>query len=58
MLALRWIILVPLLAAVVSFILYAATGQARFKRLGLKIVMWTLAAAFVFFGILIFENLR
>ena len=58
MLALRWIILVPFLAAVVSFILYAATGQARFKRVGLKIVMWTLAATFVFFGVLIFENLR
>ena len=58
MLALRWIILVPLLAAVVSFILYAATGQARFKRMGLRILTWTLAAAFVFFGVLIFDNLR
>ncbi len=58
MLALRWMIVLPLLAAAVAFILFAATGQARFKRLGLKIVMWTLAAAFVFFGILIFENLR
>ena len=39
-------------------ILYAATGQARFKRMGLRILTWTLAAAFVFFGVLIFDNLR
>lgn len=58
MLALRWIIVLPLVAAVMAFILFAVTGQTRFRRMGLRILMWTLAAAFVFFGVLIFENLR
>ena len=58
MLALRWIILLPLLVAVVCFILFAVTGQARYKRLGLVVLKWTLAAAFVFFAILIVDRLR
>jgi hypothetical protein len=58
MLALRWIILLPLIAAAVSFLLFAVTGQARFKRLGLVVLKWTLAAAFVFFAVLIVDRLR
>jgi hypothetical protein len=58
MLVLRWLILVPLIASVVYFMLFAVTGQARFKRIGLVVLKWTLAAAFVFFGILIFDRLR
>ncbi|HQS31255.1 MAG TPA: hypothetical protein PLR78_05690 [Polaromonas sp.] len=50
--------MLPLVAAVLAFILFAVTGQTRFRRMGLRILMWTLAAAFVFFGVLIFENLR
>ena len=56
--ALRWLILVPLIASVVCFMLFAVTGQAKFKRMGLVVLKWTLAAAFVFFGVLIFERLR
>ena len=56
--ALRWLILVPLIASVVCFMLFAVTGQAKFKRIGLVVLKWTLAAAFVFFGVLIFERLR
>ncbi|UUZ64891.1 hypothetical protein LP414_20660 [Polaromonas sp. P1(28)-13] len=56
MLLVRWIILLLLLAAVVLFMLYAGTGQARFKRLGLTIVKWTLIAAFGFFAVLILER--
>jgi hypothetical protein len=41
----------------VSFVFYAVTGQARFKRIGLTILKWTLIAAFVFFAVLIFENI-
>ena len=58
MLVLRWILLVPLIAAVVCFLLFAVTGQARFKRVGLVLLKWTLAAAFVFFAVLIFDRLR
>jgi hypothetical protein len=56
--ALRWLILVPLIASVVCFMLFAVTGQAKFKRTGLVVLKWTLAAAFVFFGVLIFDRLR
>ena len=56
--ALRWLILVPLFASVVCFMLFAVTGQAKFRRIGLVVLKWTLAAAFVFFAVLIFDRLR
>ena len=56
MLLFRWLILLFLLAAVVSFIFYAGTGQARFKHYGLTILKWTLIAAFGFFAVLILER--
>ena len=46
-----------LLAAVVSFSFFIATGQPRFKRYGLKILKWTLIAAFGFFAVLIMERI-
>ncbi len=58
MLALRWLILMPLIASVVCFMLFAVTGQAKFKRIGLTVLKWTLAAAFIFFAVLIFDRLR
>ena len=57
MLLFRWIILLCLLAAGVSFAFYAGTGQARFKRFGLVVLKWTLLAAFGFFLVLILERL-
>ncbi len=56
MLLFRWLILLFLLAAVVLFIFYAGTGQARFKRYGLVILKWTLIAAFGFFAVLILQR--
>lgn len=56
MLLFRGLILLFLLAAVVSFMFYAGTGQARFKRFGLIILKWTLIAAFGFFAVLILER--
>ena len=56
MLLFRWAILLFLLAAIVSFMFYAGTGQARFKRYGLVILKWTLIAAFGFFAVLILER--
>ena len=56
MLLFRWLILLFLLAAVVLFIFYASTGQARFKRYGLVILKWTLIAAFGFFAVLILQR--
>ncbi|MCX7240071.1 MAG: hypothetical protein WCK83_04050 [Burkholderiales bacterium] len=57
MLLFRWTILLLLLGAVVSFMLFVGTGQERFKRYGLMVVKWTLLAAFGFFGVLILERL-
>ncbi len=57
MLLFRWLVLLFLLAAIVSFMLYAGTGQARFKRFGLIVLKWTLIAAFGFFAVLILERL-
>ena len=56
MLLFRWLILLFLLAAVVSFVFYAGTGQARFKRYGMMILKWTLIAAFGFFAVLILQR--
>lgn len=53
----RIVFIVLLLAAGVSFAFYAGTGQARFKRLGLVILKWTLIAAFVFFAVLIVDRI-
>ncbi len=57
MLIFRWVMLMLLLASGVCFALYASTGQVRFKRYGLITLMWTLIAAFAFFGVLILDRL-
>ena len=57
MLLFRWLILLALLGAVVSFMFFAGTGQQRFKRFGLILLKWTLIAAFGFFAVLILERL-
>jgi hypothetical protein len=57
MLLFRWAMLLLLLAAAVCFAFYAGTGQARFKRLGLVTLKWTLIAAFAFFAVLILERM-
>ena len=57
MLLFRWLILLLLIGACVSFAFYAGTGQARFKRYGLLTLKWTLIAAFGFFAVLILERI-
>ena len=56
MLLFRWLILLLLLTAGVSFGFYAGTGQPRYKRFGWLILKWTLLAAFGFFAVLIAER--
>ena len=56
MLLFRWLILMLLLGAVVSFSFYAATGQVRYRRFGLLTLKWTLIAAFGFFAVLVLER--
>jgi hypothetical protein len=57
MLLFRWLILLLLLGAGVSFAFYAGTGQAKYRRYGLVILKWTLISAFGFFAVLILERL-
>lgn len=58
MLFFRWLILLLLLGAAVSFALYAVTGQLRFRRYGLLTLKWLLIAGFGFFGVLILQQWR
>ena len=57
MLLMRWLILLLLLGALVSFAFYAGTGDPRFKRYGLLTLKWVLIAGFGFFAVLILERL-
>jgi len=56
MLLFRWLLLLMLLAALVSFAFYAATGDLRFKRSGWLVLKWALLSAFGFFAVLILER--
>ena len=57
MLLFRWAIFLLLLAAITSFVFYVATGQPRYKRIGLVVMKWTVIAAFGFFAVLVLERL-
>ena len=57
MLLFRWLVLMLLLAAVVSFVFYTATGQPRFKRYGLLMLKWVLISGFGFFFVMILERI-
>jgi hypothetical protein len=52
MLLFRFLILICLLSAAVSFALYVGTGQPRYRIWGLKVLKWTLVAALSFFAVL------
>lgn len=56
MLLFRWLVLLLLLGAGVSFAFYAGTGQERFKRYGLLVLKWTVLSALGFFAVLILER--
>jgi uncharacterized membrane protein YhaH (DUF805 family) len=57
MLLVRALVLLLLLAAIVLFGLYVATGVRRWRDLGLRVLGWTLAAGFLFFAVLILQKL-
>ena len=54
MLLFRWLILLCLLAAGVSFAFYA--GQPRYRHFGWVVLKWTILAALGFFAVLIAER--
>lgn len=47
-----------LVAGLVCFGLYIATGQAVWRRRGMALVKWTVIAALGFFAVLIVQQLR
>jgi len=53
----RGILVLLLIAAGVSFALYAGTGQAKYKRFGLLLLKWTLFAGLGFFLVLAIDRL-
>ena len=57
MLIFRWLAMLLLLAAAVSFAFYAGTGQPRYKRLGLVILKWMVIAAVFFFAVILIGRL-
>lgn len=57
MLIVRLIVGLLLVAGIVCFALYVATGQLRFRALGIVIVKWTVISGLGFFAVLILERL-
>lgn len=53
----RILIVMLLVAAGISFALFALTSNVRYKRTGLRILGGALIAAFLFFAILIADEL-
>jgi hypothetical protein len=54
----RWLVLALLASSAICFVLFAVTGNVRYKRVGLVILKWTVFAALGFFAVLIVERLR
>lgn len=57
MLIFRWTMLLLLLGVIASMVFYVATGEVKYRTLGIKIVKWAVLAAAGFFGVLILERL-
>jgi hypothetical protein len=57
MLIFRLIFGLLLLAGLLSFAMYIATGQVVWRKRGLVIVKWAVLAGFGFFAVLILERL-
>jgi hypothetical protein len=57
MLIARLVIGLLLFSAIVCFAFSIATGQRRWRRLGIVILKWTVIAGLGFFGVLILERL-
>jgi hypothetical protein len=52
----RFLMLLLLVASAVSFVLYAVTGQVRYRKIGLRTLLTAIGAGFFFFAVLIAEN--
>jgi hypothetical protein len=56
MLIFRWLAMLFALGIIASFGLFIATGQARYKRIGLVLLKWVVLAGLGFFAVLILER--
>jgi hypothetical protein len=52
----RFLMLLLLVASGISFALYAATGQVRYRVFGLRVLFGAIVAGFVFFAVLIAQR--
>ena len=57
MLIFRWLAMVCAIGVIGCFALYAITGQARFKRYGMRVLKWAVLAGLGFFAVLVLERL-
>jgi len=53
----RVALLLALVAAAISFVFYAVTSQARYRKIGLRLLVVTIGAGLFFFAVLIAQNL-
>jgi hypothetical protein len=53
----RIVLLLLLVASAISFVVYAATSERRYRTIGLRLLVGTIGAGLVFFAVLIAENL-
>jgi hypothetical protein len=53
----RVVLLLMLVASVGLFAAYAITGQIRYRRVGLRMLLTAIGAGFVFFAVLIIQRL-
>ena len=52
----RIVLLLMLAASVALFAAYAITGQIRYRRIGLRVLLTAIGAGFFFFAVLIAER--
>ncbi|MFY7905875.1 MAG: hypothetical protein ACOVO0_07010 [Burkholderiaceae bacterium] len=57
MLFFRFTMVLLLLAVVACLVFYVATGDVRYRRLGIMIMKWAVLAALGFFAVLVLERL-
>ncbi len=57
MLLFRAVLLLLLIAGLVCFALYMATGQVKWRKMGLLIIKWAVIAGLAFFAVLFLERM-
>lgn len=57
MLIFRLTLVLLLMGVVACFVFYVATGQVRYRTVGVKLIKWAIIASMGFFGVLLLERL-